>query len=60
MILVVVSARDVIALVANGVVLVDVMTKLVAGTDSGSSIVLSLDSGSIGFDPKLNSYEESE
>jgi hypothetical protein len=37
---------------------VDVMTKPVAGPDSGSSVVLILDS--VGSDPKSNSYEESE
>jgi hypothetical protein len=36
------------------------MTKLVAGPDRGSSVVLISDSGSIGSDSKSNSYEESE
>jgi hypothetical protein len=36
------------------------MTKPVAGPDSNSSVVLILDSGSIGSNPKSNSYEESE
>jgi hypothetical protein len=39
---------------------IDVMTKPVAAPDSGSSVVLISESGSIGFDPKSNSYEESE
>jgi hypothetical protein len=39
---------------------VDVMTRPVAGPDSGSSVMLILDSGSIGSDPKSNSYEEFE
>jgi hypothetical protein len=36
------------------------MTKPVVGPDSGSSVVLFSDSGSIGSDPKSNSCEESE
>jgi hypothetical protein len=36
------------------------MTKPVAGPDSGSSVVFVSDSGSVGFDPKSKSYEESE
>jgi hypothetical protein len=39
---------------------VDVMTRLVGGPDSGSLVVLIADSGSVGSDPKSNSYEESE
>jgi hypothetical protein len=34
------------------------MTKPVVGPDNGSSIMWSSDSGSIGSDPKSNSYEE--
>jgi hypothetical protein len=36
------------------------MTKLVAGLDSGSTVMLILDSDSIRSDPKVKSYEEFE
>jgi hypothetical protein len=36
------------------------MTKLVVGPHSGSSVVLFSGWDSVGFDPKSNSYEESE
>jgi hypothetical protein len=39
---------------------VDVITKPVAGHDSGSSVVVISDKGSTGSDLKSNSYEESE
>jgi hypothetical protein len=39
---------------------VDVITKLVAGPNIGSSVVVVSDSGSTGSDPKSNSYEEFE
>jgi hypothetical protein len=36
------------------------MTKPVAGPDSGSSVMLISDLGSVGSDPKSYSYEESK
>jgi hypothetical protein len=36
------------------------MTKLVVGPDSGSTVMLILDSDSIRSDPKVKSYEEFE